>query len=473
MPETRISAEPVHPAGLRRGLSLISTASIIVTTVIGTGIFLKARVMTCNVGSPGLVLLAYAVAGIFSLAGAVTYAELSTLMPRAGGDYNFLGAAYGRLWAFLYGWYTVLFAGGAAQGAKTVVFVIFFNDLLGGTLSPGVAQVLAIATLAGVVALSLASIHDNGIVASVVTSLKVLLVAGIGFAAFIFGDGSWTNFAASGAAGACDGVPATARLGIAGFGAAVVGALWSYNGWDIVARVAEEVRRPEWTLPRALVWATTLLIALYLLINAGFFYVLEPTAVASVPETSSVAAAAMVRLVGAGAVAMIAAGLMISTFGSLHAAVLAAARVPFAMARDSLLPRILAAVSSRTHIPTWSTILIGVLAAGFTLSGTFDILTDLVIFAALFFNGMSVLAVFVLRRKLPDAERPYRVWGYPVVPAIFLISTAYLMINTLLATPGRALAGIGLILVGVPVYAYYARNLPPTRPEDWIGERQD
>lgn len=457
---------------LVRGLTLVSATALIVGNVIGTGVFVKARVMTCNVGTPGMVLLAYAVAGVFTLAGALTFAELSAMMPRAGGQYNFIGAAFGRVWAFLFGWMETLIDGAASVAAIAMVFIIFFNDLVGGALSPSEARLLTMGTLVTVTLLSLATVHANGILATVITVLKVLLVAGIGIAAFLFSDGTWSHFAASGAAGTCEGVAASARLGMTGFGAAVIGALWSYNGWAVVSFVAEEIRTPERTLPRALIAGSLLLMGLYLLANVGYFYVLSPEAVASVSATSSVAGEVLVRLLGAGGAALMSAGLMFCSFGTLHSINLTVSRVPFAMARDGLLPRTFANISPRTRVPTRAVLLLGVCSIGFALSGTFDLLTDLIVFALLFFNGLAIAAVYVLRRKLPNVPRPYRVWGYPAVPAIFLLATLYLMINTLIATPGRALAGAGIIALGLPVYAFYARRLPPVRPEDWLGERE-
>jgi basic amino acid/polyamine antiporter, APA family len=296
---------------LVRGLTLIPATALIVTNVIGTGVFVKARVMTCNVGTPWLVLLAYFAAGILTLGGALTVAELSAMMPRSGGQYNFIGAAFGRVWAFLYGWMEMLLDGAASIAAVAIVFIIFLNDLLGGTLSPLRIQVLTVGTIVAVTLLTLASVHSNGILATVITTLKVVLVAGIGVAAFVFSDGSWAHYAASGAAGTCQGVPAGARLGINGFGAAMIGALWSYNGWADISFVAEEVREPGRTLPRALIGGSVLIIGLYLLVNAGYFYALEPMAVANLPEATSVASVVTVRMLGAGGASLLTAGLML------------------------------------------------------------------------------------------------------------------------------------------------------------------
>lgn len=453
---------------LVRGLTLVPAAALIVANVIGTGIFVKARVMTCNVGTPWMVLLAYALAGVFTLAGALTLSELGAMMPRSGGVYNYIGAAFGRVWAFLFGWMNTFINGAGSGAAIAIIFVVFLNDLIGGVLGTAGTRLVAVATIAAITVLNLASVRANGHLSTVLTALKILLVAGIGGVAFVFSDGSWSHFAVSGAGGTCEGVSEGARLGATGFGAAVVGALWSYHGWAVVTNVAEEVHDPGRTLPRALIGSSVLVIGLYVLINAGYFHVLSAEAVASTPEVSSVAGEVMARIVGAAGVSVMAAGLMVSSLGTLHAHILTVARVPFAMARDGMLPRVLAGVSSRNHVPAAAIVLLGACAIGFALSGTFDLITDLVVFAVLVFNGLAVASVYVLRRRMPAADRPYRVWGYPVVPALFLAATLYLMVNTLIATPGRALAGLGIIAIGLPVYAWYARRLPASKAEDWM-----
>jgi APA family basic amino acid/polyamine antiporter len=453
---------------LQRGLGLVAAMALIVTNTIGTGVFLKARVMICNVGTPEMVLLAYAVAGLFVLAGALIYAELSTLMPRSGGAYNYIGAAWGRVWAFLYGWMETLIDGAGSMAALAIVFVIFFNDLLGGTLPSGVSTLLVAATLVFVTVLNLASVRANGTLVTVVTGLKVALLFGIAGCAFFFGDGSWANYASSCVDGTCEGVPAEARGGLAGFGAAIIAAMWSYSGATAIIVVAEEVKDPARTLPRALSSSALILIGLYLLVNAAYFYALSPDTVASIPESSSVAGAVIARVVGAGASTLMAAGLMLSSFGALHSTVLHMARFPFAMARDGLLPSVFATVSRKSQAPTHAVLLLGVCAIAFAFSGTFDVLTDMIVFSILIFEIMAVAAVFVLRKRLPATARSYRAWGHPFLPVAYLLGIAWLTLNTLLAMPGRSLAGLGLIALGLPVYAYYARGRPPSRVEDWL-----
>jgi APA family basic amino acid/polyamine antiporter len=248
----------------------------------------------------------------------------------------------------------------------------------------------------------------------------------------------------------------------------MIGALWSFSGWSQACAMAEEVRDPGRTLPRALIGGNVILIGLYLLVNAGYFYVLSPEEVASVPERSSVAGEVLVRLLGAAGASLLTAGLIVCSLGALHSSALLMARVPYSMARDGLLPAPLAAVSRRTRVPTLAALLIGAATVVYAWSGSFDVITDMAVFVLLLFNGLAVASLYVLRRKLPDAARPYRTWGYPVMPALFLLATAWLMVNTLLVTPGRALAGLAVVALGLPVYAWYARRLPPARTEDWL-----
>lgn len=439
-----------------RALTLIPAIAVILANIIGTGVFVKARVMTCNVGSPEMVLLVWFLAGILTLAGALVYAELGAMMPRSGGEFHFIDAAFGKRWAFLYGW-TKTIALGASAAATAIICVIFLNDLTGGRLPPAAVLLLPLLIIVFSTALNLLSVHANGWTITLLTSIKVGMVVLIIIGSWLLADGSMQNFSLNGAGGACEGVPETARLGFSGFGAAMLGALWGYNGWAIIAAMGGEIRNPGKTLPRALIGGTMFVITLYMLINTAYFYVLTPLEVASVAETSSVAGEAAARFFGPGVVALMSAGLMISAFGTLHTTLLSGPRVPFALARDGLLPRLLGHVS-RNGTPTVAVITVGVWSLCLAVSGTFDILTDMYIFVLWVFFGMNGAALIILRRREPDAERPYRVWGYPYVPGLFLLVTIYLLINTVWATPYRALSGIALIIIGLPLYAYFSKR---------------
>lgn len=447
---------PAAPT-LVRSLSLIPAAALIVTNVIGTGIFLKARVMTCNVGSPSLVLLAWAVAGLLTLAGALCVAELTAMMPRSGGQYNFIDAAFGKVWAFLYGWMETLLDGAASIAAIAAVCVIFASDLFAAVLTPFQLQLATAATIALVMLLNLAPVRANGWVASIVTSLKVALVAGIGIAALLLG-GHVSHLVIDAGHGACAGVPETARLGLPGFGAAMIGALWAYNGWNDLSMVAEEVEDPDRNIPRAIIGSSMLIIGLYLLVNLGYFLALSPIAIANLPESASVAGVVMTTLFGAGVAWLLTLGMLTANLGALHSTFLAVSRLPFSMARDGLLPRGLSVISPRTRVPSRAVLALGAVAIGFAFSGSFDMLTDIIVFMLLVFNGLAVATIFVLRRRFPDAPRPYRVPAYPLVAGLFLAGTSFLLVNTLIATPGRALASIVIVASGLPVYLWQGRR---------------
>lgn len=453
-----MTTESAQRRPLIRALTLVPTVAVILANIIGTGVFVKARVMTCNVGSPEMVLLVWFLAGILTLAGALVYAELGAMMPRSGGEFHFIDAAFGKRWAFLYGW-TKTIALGASAAASAIIFVIFLNDLTGGQLSPMALMLLPLLIISVATALNLLSVHANGLTVTVLTSIKIGMVLLITTGAWLLADGSMQNFSLNGAAGACDGVPDSAKLGISGFGAAMLGALWGYNGWAIIAAMGAEVKDPGKTLPHALIGGTLIVITLYMLINTAYFYVLTPLEVASVAESSSVAGETAARFFGPGVVALMSAGLMVSAYGTLHTTLLSGPRVPFALARDGLLPGFMGHVA-RNGTPTVAVIAIGAWSLCLTASGTFDILTDMYIFVLWVFFGMNGAALILLRRRQPDAERPYRVWGYPYVPVLFILVTIYLLVNTVLATPYRALSGIGLIVIGLPVYAYFSRRKP-------------
>jgi APA family basic amino acid/polyamine antiporter len=239
----------------------------------------------------------------------------------------------------------------------------------------------------------------------------------------------------------------------------MLGALWAYDGWNNVAPLCGEVKDPQRNLPRMFLWGTLLVILLYLGVNAAYFWVLAPADIASVSATSSVAATAMATFAGPLAVTFIAVALMLSSLGSLHASVLANSRVPFAMARDGLFFRSLGTLSPRTRVPVRAVLAQSAWASVLTLSGTYDTLTDSVVFASCLFYAMSAGAVLVFRRTAPDLPRPFRTWGYPWVPLAFIVVSAGLLANALYATPRQALTGVGVILLGLPLYAYWSRQL--------------
>lgn len=458
-------------SGLVRGLSLVAAFSVVAGTMIGTGVFLKARVMTCHVETPLLVLLVWVVAGLLSLAGALTYAELAALMPEAGGEYVFIRDAYGSFASFLYGWtqFAICYSGSAA--AKAAAFALFANALLGGalggsllslqvaglSLSFGPLQVVALVVVVIVTLINCAAVSASGNITAALTVLKILLVLAVAGGAFLLADGDWGHFLLSGEGGVCDGVAANARGGLAGFGAAMLGALWAYDGWSTVSIMAGEVKRPERNLPLALVGGTVAVMVLYLLVNASYFFAMTPSEVASVPATSAVATEVVGRFLGRLAAAVMAAGMLLSTLGSLYNGILTGARIPFAMARDGRFFAVLGRVSRRTRVPVRALAAQCAWVCVLVLSGSFDALTDYAMFAAWIFYGLAASSVFVFRKRLPDTPRAFRTPGYPLVPALFLVVTVLLLANTVVTSPVGSLIGLGLIALGVPLYPRFHR----------------
>jgi APA family basic amino acid/polyamine antiporter len=247
----------------------------------------------------------------------------------------------------------------------------------------------------------------------------------------------------------------------------MLGALWAYDGWNNLAFMAGEVKNPERNLPLALITSMFIIMALYLFVNLSYYHVLTPTEIASVPASSSTAAEVIRRLLGSAAVTLMAAAMMTSTFSALHASILATSRVPYSMARDRLFFQGLARLSKSTHVPIRSLIVLAIWSSVLALSGSYDLLTDYAIFALTMFYALTAGAVFVFRRRHPDIARPYKTWGYPVVPVLFIVVSAWLIGTTIWNTPLQSSIGLGLIVLGLPVYWYWERQ---NRKGTGIGE---
>lgn len=472
---------------------MIAAISVIIGNVIGTGVFFKARIMTCNVGEPVWVVLAWIAAGLLALAGSLTYAELTAMKPQASAEYVLLRDAYGRISCFLYGWMQVLIAKTGSMAALAVAFAIALNSYLDSNLAYTLVsipvgnaaieittlQIIAIMAIIIFTTLNSASIAVSGQIATFLTFLKIALVVLVGLGAFLFvTGGSFANFGLTAAGSACLDVAESQRYGhenyslLAGFAAAMLGALWGYDGWNQLTFVAGEVKDPNRNIPLAIIGSTILIIVLYVFVHVAYFYVLDPAAIASVDKDVAVAkvivekfflADGATMLTGV-AVAIFTMGLMMSSLGSLHTSVLAGARVPYAMAKDGLFFSRFENLSIN-GIPISSLVLQGVWAIILILSDSiwrlydaenalFDTLTNYVVFGSFIFYALITSTVFIFRKRFPDAERPYRTFGYPIVPAIFLLVTAWLLLQTLYDDTTNSLIGILLILLGLPVYFY-------------------
>ena len=480
----------VNTRTLVRGLGLLAAISVIIGNVIGTGVFLKARVMTCNVGTPGWVLAAWIAAGLLSLAGALTYAELTAMRPFAGAEYVLLRDAYGRAASFLYGWMQMFVAKPGSQAAVSMAFAIGLNDFIGGQrlaqavflntnifgypVEISMVQVVAVMMIVIFTTLNCASVAFSGQIAAALTGVKIALILSVGIGAFVWVTGDFSHFSLI-ANGTCENVSDSVRFGspnysfVAGFGAAMLGALWGYDGWNNLTFVAGEVKDPNRNIPLAIIGSTVLIILLYVFVHIGYYYVLDPTTIASVSKDSSVAKEMVSHFFGGDiksfatglAVAIFTVGLMISSLGTLHTSILAGSRIPYALANDGLMPRILGRLSI-TNVPIPSLIFQGCLAVVLALSGSFDTLTNYVIFGSWIFYGLVTSAIFVFRKRYTDSERPYKAWGYPVVPIVFLLVTLWLLYNTLVTEPSQSVTGLVLIAIGLPVFYFASKRSTPT-----------
>jgi APA family basic amino acid/polyamine antiporter len=443
------------------------------------------------------------------LAGALTYAELTAMKPQAGGEYVFLRDAFGRVWSFLFGWMQMFIAKPGSQAAAGMAFAIGMNDFLdkqldrtllsvpmGGTsIEISTLQIVAIMVIIIFTTLNCATVVLSGQIAAALTFVKIGLIVFVGVGAFALVSGNFVHFSMLNTGGTCEGVADAVKVGgvgytfLGGFGAAMLAALWGYDGWNNLTFVAGEVKDPNRNIPLAIIGSTVLVIILYVFVHIGYFYVLDPTAVASVSKGSSVAITVVSMFLGGdvkslvtgAAIALFAVGLMLSSLGTLHTSILAGSRVPYAMSKDGLMVRSFSKLSVN-HVPVTAVLMQGVWACLLALTGSFDTLTDYVIFGSWIFYALVTGSIFVFRKKLPHAERPYRAWGYPVVPVLFLLVAGWLIYITfsndlgqakdsyqflMSGQPVQALQAIGktssfagtlLILLGLPVYYYFNRR---------------
>jgi APA family basic amino acid/polyamine antiporter len=459
-----------EPKGqLIRGLTATDTTALVVGTVIGTGVFLKTAVMTQDLGTPALVLAAWVAAGLLSLAGALTYAELGAMLPAAGGEYVYLKQSYGDAAAFLFGWQRFIVAGSASIASLGSGFAIFLAAflplnavwvrrevaLLGQTIDWqfGPRQVVAVGAILFLSVLNSFAVALGGKVQSVLTVLKIGGIAFVVIGIFFFsGSADWSHLRAP--------AGAAAWSGWAAFGTAMLAALWAYDGWNNMPMAAGEVQNPGRNIPRALIGGMLVVMAIYCLANLAYFYALPVAEVVTSNSTRHraalpVAAKAATTFLGEYGGKLVALAFVVSAFGALNGSILSNARVPYAMARDRLFFTRMADLSERTRVPVWALGVQAVWSCVLAVSGTYDQLTDTLLFASWIFYGLVTSSVFILRRKTPDAARPYRTFGYPLVPAVFVLVSAWLVVNTLIEKRVESVVGLLLILAGLPLFYWF------------------
>ncbi len=457
---------------LIRGLGLRDATALVIGTIIGTGVFLKTTPMAQAVGAPQWVLAAWIVAGLLSLAGALTYAELGALLPQAGGEYVYLRTAYGELPAFLFGWMRITVGGAGSIAIAGVAFATFLSSvvpldavwvrrsfvILGQHFDWqfGLKQVVAVLIILACAALNCLRVVFGGRLQFVLSSLKVAGIAAIVIGVFFFGKGTtWAHLSAPAGAGGWCGFPA--------FGAAMIAALWAFDGWNNMPMVAGEVRNPGRTIPLALFLGMAVVLLAYGAANLAYFYALPFDEILTANSTRHrdalpVAAMAARSFLGERGPALVSVAFILSTLGLLNGSLLTNARIPYAMARDGLFFARFARLNETTAVPLTSMIVLALWASLLAISGTFDQLTDCVVFAGWIFYALTTSAVFALRRKMPDHPRPYRTFGYPLLPAAFIAVALTLLANTLMTSRLESLFGLALIATGLPLYLRLKRT---------------
>lgn len=456
---------------LVRGLGPWASAAIVVGTMIGTGIFLKPAEMAREGRYVSIVFAAWIIGALLSIFGALSYAELGAAIPEAGGEYAYLRRGFGPLWGFLFGWMHSIVgrpSSVSSIAAGMMRFLSFFLPAVAAPLFtvhiaiPGLtgwikpydfvftwAQPLAVLWLVIMTGINYLGVRLGGEVQVFLTAIKLASLAIIIGIAFLLpnhvahsADPVWPSSLSTGLFGA--------------FLAALAAALWAYDGWEDLNLVGSEVKDPQRNFPRALVGGVAFVAVVYLLFNAACLRVLPFQSVAS---SQHVASDVVERLIGRGAATWITLAMVISALGSMNSSVLSGARVPYAMARDRIFFKVADGIHPKYRTPGRALIFQGVLASVMALTGTFEELTNLFIFAGWIFYGLAVVALFRLRKTEADMPRPYRCWGYPWVPALFVLGALALTVNLWLDRPGRSTAGLLLILAGIPFYLHWQKSV--------------
>ena len=458
---------------LVRSVTLSAATILVVSSVIGSGVYKKVAPMSDGLLSPKLVLLAWVLGGIISLFGALSNAEIAGMMADSGGEYVYFKRIYNKFTAFLWGWTTFAVIKTASISSLAYVFAQSFNSLIPlPNLPPDIAKMsifgifypfesFGVKAFAIMLILILTYINTRGlkggaalsdwITKFVIAGLALIVIGGL-----FFGGGSFSNITTPSVnyveRGWFDPVFLSAMF------TAMLAAFWGYEGWNTLGFMAGEIKEPNRNLPLALAGGMAIIIIAYLLVNFTYLYVMPIDQIIAARQANSnnIAAVEVIRLfAGNGGAMLLSVLILITTFGCTNATILMPPRVYYAMARDGLFFKSAGDIDPVSNTPNNALWIQGVWACLLVLSGSFDQLTDMLIFAAFLFYGATALGVFILRSKEPNAERPYRVWGYPFVPAIFILFCIGLIVNTIISQPREAGIGLALILSGVPFYYYW------------------
>ncbi|MFN0247236.1 MAG: APC family permease [Kofleriaceae bacterium] len=438
---------------LQRGLGPWGAASLTIGTIIGTGVFLKAAVMAQLGGSAVWVLAAWAVAGLLSLAGAMTYAELGAMYPSAGGEYVYLRKGYGPLLGYLYGWNRFWIATPGSIAAYAVGSATFLAPVLPAELVDAVGGKVPIALgfIALFTAINCMNVRSGGQLQTAMTVIKVVMILGIAAGALLAPTGDWSRVTETGE-----------FPGASAFGALLLSALWAFDGWNNLPMAAGEVRDPGRNLPLAIVGGALGVLAIYALVNIGYFRALpfeEVVSSSSVafPDAPSVAQKAASTFLGTTAAAALAIAMTFSALSAMNGSMLTGARVPYAVANDGLAPKALAKLSP-ARVPATAVLVQGGIACIYAISARFDQITDAVVFASWMFYALNAGSVLLLRKRAPDHPRSFKVPGFPIVPIIFVVLATLLLVNTVVTSPVPSALGLGMTALGALVYVVFLRK---------------
>ncbi|GIW49316.1 MAG: amino acid permease [Caloramator sp.] len=427
----------------KKSLGLIEAIAVVIGVVIGSGIFFKPAKVFTDAGAPGLGILAWVVGGIITMAAGLTVAEIAAAIPKTGGLFAYLKELYGEKWAFLLGWVQTLVYIPGSMAALGIVFATQATAFV--TLTDFQQKLLAVGVIGFLMIVNMLSTKFGGKLQSVATVAKLLPI----FVLVIFGllKGQAHNF-----------TPIVSNASTtAGFGAAILGTLWAYDGWINVGNIAGEIENPGKNLPRAIIGGLLLVMVAYITLNVALINVLPVEEIMASKKAASDVAKV---LFGEGGAAFISAGILISIFGALNGYILTGTRVPYAMAKERLLPyhEVLSKENEKYGTPVNAMVLTFVMTTIYVATGSFDILTELVVFVLWIFFTMAVAGVFILRKNFPHLHRPYEVPLFPIIPLIGIAGGVFILINTLLTNTTYALYGVVVTLVGLPVYKYLRKN---------------
>jgi len=445
-------------------LSLLDSTMIIIGSMVGSGIFIVSADIARKVGSPGMLLLVWIVTGVITIFAALSYGELAAMMPKAGGQYIYLKEAYNPMFGFLYGWtfFSIIQTGTIAAVAVafakfTGVFFDFISNkplLVIGFLSVSVQQLLAISSIIVLTLLNFKDVKTGALVQNIFTFAKIaalLLLIALGLIIGYNGVGNWNNFSTK--------FPDLLSIGtISIFSAAMVGSLFSSDAWNNITFTAGEVKNPQKNLPLSLVLGTGTVTILYILANIAYIYVL-PIQQIKTAESDRVGTLLMETILGNSGKFFMAIMIMISTFGCLNGLILSGGRVYYAMANDKLFFQ-QAKKLNKNNVPANALIFQCIWACLLTLSGSYGQLLDYIIFSVLLFYILTVIGIFILRKKLPNTPRPYKAFGYPIIPAIYIVVATIISISLITneTTQRGSLFGLGIVLLGLPIYFIFRKK---------------